>query len=191
MKKLLWFLCVLAMLVITGCGSNYKEYYQKVHEDLLLKQIAPLHDEFLQTLNDAMDITPTDDASMKSKYDEIAKKLGGIIEELKKNSPPEDFKNPHKKLEDYLNRLQESVNYAQKAASGDVNAGKAARNAFKDQMVKCPKCGAENYIDKESYTTCSSCKADLTGGYEALGLSSQLKLIDDEFYGKKTILDNK
>lgn len=178
-------------MVVLGCGSNYKEYYQKVHEDLLVKQIAPLHDEFLQALNDAMDITPTDDVSMKSKYDEIAKKLEGIKEELKKNSPPDDFKNPHKKLEDYLARLQEAVGNAQKAAKGDTNAGKEARNAFKDQMIKCPKCGAENYIDKTNYLTCSSCKADLTGGYEALGLSSQLKLIDDEFYGKKTILDNK
>ena len=137
----LGFLIVLLM----GCGSNYKEYYQKVHEDLLVKQIAPLNDEYVLSLNEAQDLAnatgdniPPFDNELKAKYDVIAKKLEGIKEELKKYSPPDEFKEPHQRLVAYLDKFAASVTDAQKAAGGDVEAGKKAREPFKDAVVKCP-----------------------------------------------------
>lgn len=190
MKIMMW-IVPLMVLILVGCGSDYKKYYEQVHDKLLMEQIAPLHDELLTALNEAMDITPPDDAAQKSKYDQIATKIGEIIVEVSKLKPPEEFKNPHAKLVAYLEDFKNADANAQKAAAGDLAAGKLAREAFKSQMIVCPKCGTENYLDRYNYTECSNCKTELPGGYDKLGLTDKLKIIEDEFYGKKMILDNK
>lgn len=190
MNKNFWII-PLVILVLLGCGSDYKKYYEQVHDKLLMEQIAPLHDELLTALNEAMDVTPPDDAANKAKYDQIASRTDEIIGELSKLKPPEEFKNPHTRLVAYLEDFKNADANAQKAATGDLAAGKLAREAFKSQMVVCPKCGTENYLDRYSYAECSNCKAELPEGYTKLGLTDKLKIIEDEFYGKKMILDNK
>jgi hypothetical protein len=190
MKKMIWII-PLMILILLGCGSDYKKYYEQVHDKLLVEQVAPLHDELLTALNEAMDSTPPDDAANKSKYDQIATRIDEIMGEISKQKPPEEFKNPHAKLVAYLDEFKSADANAQKAAAGDQAAGKLAREAFKSKMVVCPKCGSENYLDRYSYAECFNCKSELTGGYENLGLTDKLKIIEDEFYGKKMILDNK
>ena len=190
MKKMFW-IVPLMILVLVGCGSDYKKYYEQVHDKLLMEQIAPLHDELLTALNEAMDVTPPDDAAQKPKYDQITARTDEIIAEVAKLKPTEEFKNPHAKLVAYLEDFKNADANAQKAAAGDLAAGKLAREAFKSQMVVCPKCGSENYLDRYNYTECSNCKTELPQGYDKLGLTDKLKIIEDEFYGKKMILDNK
>jgi hypothetical protein len=190
MKKMIW-LVPLMILILVGCGSDYKKYYEQVHDKLLMEQIAPLHDELLTALNTAMDVTPPDDAAQKPKYDEIATKTDELIGELSKIKPPEEFKKPHNRLVAYLQDFRNADINAQKAAAGDGEAGKLAREAFKSGVIVCPACGTENYLDRYNYNECVNCKGELPGGYDKLGLTDKLKIIEDEFYGKKMILDNK